>query len=170
MHCPPLVVKCFFAFHRFLQNVNKLHPFFVRKDELPSIQIFFIPFFLFLQATVGRRVETVGQLTIRIIGFCKHTDKLEFAGLLERVIPNQCAHWCGNLHRIPGSPSSYRPFFCTVFRNSSMRSSTSIRGIATPVCALARNDRKFGFGMTMLFDARFFLDKFPIYRSAYESR
>ena len=82
MHCPPLVVKCFFVFHRFLQNVNKLHPFFVRKDELPPIQIFFIPFFLFLQVTVGRRVATVGQLTIRIIGFCKHTDKLEFVGQL----------------------------------------------------------------------------------------
>ena len=60
--------------------MNKLHPFFVRKDELPPIQIFFIPFFLFLQVTVGRRAETVGQLTIRVIGFCKHTDKLEFGG------------------------------------------------------------------------------------------
>ena len=30
------------------------------------------------------------------------------------VIPNQCAHWCGNLHRIPGSLSSYIPLFCTI--------------------------------------------------------
>ena len=86
--------------------------------------------------------------------FCQLNDKLEFVGPLERVIANQCARWCGNLHRIPSSLSSYMPFFCTVFRNSSMRSSTSIQGIATPVCALARNDRKFGFGMTTLFGVR----------------
>ena len=32
--------------------------------------------------------------------------------------------------------------FCAVFRNSSTKSSAN-QGIATPVCALARNDRKF---------------------------
>ena len=59
------------------------------------------------------------------------------------VIPNQCAHWCGNLHRISGCLSSYIPLFCTVFWNSSTRSGASIRGIATPVCGLVRNDREF---------------------------
>ena len=59
------------------------------------------------------------------------------------VIPNQCAHWCGNLHRISGYLSSYRSFFPAVFRNSSTKRGTSIRGIATPVCALARNDLEF---------------------------
>ena len=68
---------------------------------------------------------------------------MEFVGPLERVIPNQCAHWCGNLHRIPGSPSSYRPFFCTIFYNLLTKSGASNRGIATPVCELARNDREF---------------------------
>ena len=33
--------------------------------------------------------------------------------------------------------------FCTVSRNSSTKSGTSNQGIATPVCALARNDREF---------------------------
>ena len=41
--------------------------------------------------------------------------------------------WCGNLYRISGSLSSYRPFFCAVFWNSSTRGGTSIRGIATKV-------------------------------------
>ena len=31
------------------------------------------------------------------------------------VIPNQCAHWCGNLHRIPISPSSYSLSFFVQF-------------------------------------------------------
>ena len=61
----------------------------------------------------------------------------------ERVIPNQFANWCGNLHRLSGYLSSYRPFFCAVFWNSSTRNCASIREIATPVCALARNDREF---------------------------
>ena len=39
--------------------------------------------------------------------------KSEFVGPSEHVIPNQCAHWCGNLHRIPGGPSSYKlSFLC----------------------------------------------------------
>ena len=59
------------------------------------------------------------------------------------VIPNQSADWCGNLHRIMGNPSSYRPFFCTIFHNLLTKSGASNRGIATPVCALARNDREF---------------------------
>ncbi len=31
------------------------------------------------------------------------------------VIPNQFSNWCGNLHRISGSPSSYSPFFLYCF-------------------------------------------------------
>ena len=67
----------------------------------------------------------------------KRADKSEFVE--ERLGIEQRCHlrtsplsWCGNLHRNPSSPSSYRPFFCTVFRTSSMRGGTSIRGIATP--------------------------------------
>ena len=37
--------------------------------------------------------------------------KSEFVGPSEHVIPNQCAHWCGNLHRIPCGLSSYRLSF-----------------------------------------------------------
>ena len=43
--------------------------------------------------------------------------------------------WCGNLHRIPGHPSSYRSFYSTVSRNLSTRNCASIQEIATPVCA-----------------------------------
>ena len=60
-------------------------------------------------------------------------ESLEFDGPPEQVIPNQSEDWCGNLHRISGYLSSYRTFFCTVFWNSSMRSNTFIRGIATKV-------------------------------------
>ena len=48
------------------------------------------------------------------------------------VIPNQCAHWCGNLHRIPGSLSSYIPLFCTICHNLLTKIGSSNRGIATP--------------------------------------
>ena len=50
MHCPPLVVKCFFAFHRFLQNMNKPHSVFVRKDGRMAISLIFIPiYFVFTE-------------------------------------------------------------------------------------------------------------------------
>ena len=70
----------------------------------------------------------------------------EFVVPSERVIANQRARWCGNLHRIPGSPSSYRLFFLYRFTESACvlsKNGTSIREIATPVCALARNDTEF---------------------------
>ena len=41
------------------------------------------------------------------IGFPWRSDKLEFDGPSERVIANQRARWCGNLHRIPGPRTSY---------------------------------------------------------------
>ena len=40
------------------------------------------------------------------LGIVFGTVNLEFDGPLERVIPNQCAHWCGNLHRISDYLSS----------------------------------------------------------------
>ena len=53
----------------------------------------------------------VRQIGIVVIGFNKLIVKLEFVEvsvrLEQRVIPNQCAHWCGNLHRIPGPGTSY---------------------------------------------------------------
>ena len=98
---------------------------------------------------------------IEIIGGYRRDSAKQQIGNLQRearasnniVIPNQRARWCGNLHRIPGSPSSYSLFYPTVSRNSSTRNCTPIREIATPVCALARNDREFGFGMTRSDDA-----------------
>ena len=78
---------------------------------------------------------------------------MEFIASSERVIANQRARWCGNLHRISGNPSSYRPFYPAVFRCLSTKSSTSNQEIATPVCGLVRNDREFGFGMTRSDDA-----------------
>ena len=81
------------------------------------------------------------------LGIVLWCSKLEFAegsqGIEQRVIPNQCAHWCGNLHRIPDDLSSYRLFYPAVSRNSSTKNCSSIREIATPVCALARNDTEF---------------------------
>ena len=48
----------------------------------------------------------VRQIGIVVIGFNKLIVKLEFVEvsvrLEQRVIPNQCADWCGYLHRIPG--------------------------------------------------------------------
>ena len=67
----------------------------------------------------------------------------EFGGTSERVIPNQSADWCGNLHRIPSGTPSYSPFKSPVLRCPSTRNGTSNQEIATPVCALARNDREF---------------------------
>ena len=129
---------------------------------------------------------TPQSIDLQVIGFRKHTDKLEFArraggqvvtsvvcnrsqpdplgivlrfGKLEfeegSAGPEQHCHsepvrlsgvgisiefWAAHRHTVCS--------FCTVSQNSSTRSDTSIRGIATPVCALARNDREF--------------DKFPI--------
>ena len=40
---------------------------------------------------------------------------MKFVASSERVIPNQSADWCGNLHRIPGSLSSYRLHFSRRF-------------------------------------------------------
>ena len=87
--------------------------------------------------------------------FIQQSDELEFAeesrASNNTVIPNQSSDWCGNLHRIPGSLSSYRLFYSAVFRNSSTSNCASIREIATPVTSVtgsqwpgsrARNDRK----------------------------
>ena len=41
------------------------------------------------------------------LGIVLRFDKLEFGGPSERVIANQRARWCGNLHRIPGPGTSY---------------------------------------------------------------
>ena len=63
------------------------------------------------------------------------------------VIPNQFSNWCGNLHRISGSSSSYKPLFLCRFPESICvlsRNSTSIQEIATEAGALVRNDWKFG--------------------------
>ena len=64
--------------------------------------------------------------------------------------PRQRAGFSGNLQRIDGNPSSCRLFYPAVFRNSSTRSGTSIREIATPACALVRNDWEIGFAMTRM--------------------
>ena len=45
------------------------------------------------------------------LGIVLWYGKLEFDAPSEHVIPSQCAHWRGNLHRIPRCLSSYRlPF------------------------------------------------------------
>ena len=53
------------------------------------------------------------------VGFIQQSDKVEFAeesrASNNTVIPNQSSDWCGNLHRIPGSLSSYRLFYPAVF-------------------------------------------------------
>ena len=45
MHCPPLVVKCFFAFHRFLQKGHDFVICFVRIDESAEAYVRFSPEF-----------------------------------------------------------------------------------------------------------------------------
>ena len=45
MHCPPLVVKCFFAFHRFLQKCHDFVICFVRIDESAEAYVRFSPEF-----------------------------------------------------------------------------------------------------------------------------
>ena len=45
MHCPPLVVKCFFAFHRFLQKGHYFVICFVRIDESAQAYVWFFPEF-----------------------------------------------------------------------------------------------------------------------------
>ena len=45
MHCPPLVVKCFFAFHRFLQKGHNFVICFVRIDESAEAYVRFSPEF-----------------------------------------------------------------------------------------------------------------------------
>lgn len=45
MHCPSLVVKCFFAFHRFLQKCHDFVISFVRIDESAEAYVRFSPEF-----------------------------------------------------------------------------------------------------------------------------
>ena len=45
MHCPSLVVKCFFAFHRFLQKGHDFVISFVRIDESAEAYVRFSPEF-----------------------------------------------------------------------------------------------------------------------------
>ena len=59
------------------------------------------------------------------------------------VIANQCAHWCGNppVERNQVTITTKKREFYRAFGYLSQHC-TSNRGIATPVCALARNDSK----------------------------
>ena len=83
-----------------------------------------------------------------LIGLTRRNYKLGFeegsAGPEQHCHSEKVAHYFrGNLHRIPGSLSSYIPLFCTICHNLLTKIGASNRGIATPVCALARNDREF---------------------------
>ena len=75
---------------------------------------------------------------------------------IEHVIANQRARWCGNPPDLPVSQN--RPgssINAEKKRELFYYSILKIRGIATPVCALARNDMLlFGFAMTASFSAR----------------
>ena len=71
-------------------------------------------------------------------------DKLVFGGVHPRfaVIANQCAHWCGNP---PDREETYRKApgkmgFAAIFGGNRYLVPLN-GGIATPVCALVRNDR-----------------------------
>ena len=131
------------------ERLNETHSLFLKKRSQSFICL---PDEVLGPSLFWRFDTTITQKKICIsVLFSKQTNwnlQREARASYNIVIPNQCAHWCGNLHRNPSSPSSYRPFFCTIFHNLLTKSGASNRGIATPVCALARNDRKFGFGMT----------------------
>ena len=80
-----------------------------------------------------------------LIDFTPLPDKLVFGGMRPKlpVIANQSADWCGN------PPAPWNQVTITTKNREDFCSSgffsvhfPSIRGIATPVCALARNDRK----------------------------
>ena len=60
------------------------------------------------------------------------------------VIANQCAHWCGNppVERSQVTITTKNRGDFHSFRYYSVHF-PSDRGIATPVCALARNDSKY---------------------------
>ena len=87
-----------------------------------------------------------GQLTIILAGPTQQSDKLVF----ERehcklpVIANQCAHWCGNP---PVRGKMYRQLPRRTEKRCDFGGNCYLvpfnRGIATPVCALARNDSFF---------------------------
>ena len=72
-----------------------------------------------------------------LMGFTQRAANWEFVGEVGAsnniVIPNQRAGFSGNLHRIPGSLSSYKRSYSAVFRNLSTRNGASIQEIATEV-------------------------------------
>ena len=112
-----------------------------------------------------------GQLRCKVpIGFMRKCGKLGIcrgkSGHRTTLSFRTSAHYFrGNLHRISGYLSSYRPFFLCCFSESTCmlsKNGASIRGIATPVCGLVRNDREFGFAMTGNSMAR----QIPICRTA----
>ena len=78
-----------------------------------------------------------------LIGFTQQYDNLvfEIVRLKNAVIANQCAHWCGNP---PDRGEMYRQFPYGAGNLAIFGGSRYLvpwgRGIATPVCALARND------------------------------
>ena len=88
--------------------------------------------------------KTDQQTQIQTIGFRK-LNKLVFVAVRPKlsVIANQSADWCGN-----------PPVSGEMYRKASKNGNSTIfggnrylvpfnRGIATPVCALARNDSKY---------------------------
>ena len=92
------------------------------------------------------------------------SDKLVFAGLRKMLsLRTSPLNWCGNLPDLPASPcnpdSSENRGKTGVFYYSIMK----IRGIATAVCALPRNDiLLFWCAMTCLIS----IFQIPIYLSA----
>ena len=70
-------------------------------------------------------------------------SKTAVIAMKNAVIANQCAHWCGNP---PGREEMYRqlPYKSRKFRiiGGNRYLVPFNGGIATPVCGLARNDRK----------------------------
>ena len=101
------------------------------------------------------------QSNLSVISFTQQTDKLELrlSALVSRLInwnlqrgahPEQRCHLRTSAPASVGISIEFRASyphtdcpFCAVSRNSSTKSSTSNQGIATPVYALARNDREF---------------------------
>ena len=88
----------------------------------------------------------MGSIGVQAIGSIMLPDKLVFVGVHHKfpVIASQCAHWRGNppvernqvtITTKNSNNSRFFGFFSVHF--------PSIRGIATPACALVRNDRKY---------------------------
>ena len=81
-----------------------------------------------------------------LIGLTQQYDKLVFESARYKfpVIANQSADWCGN-PPAPWNQVTITVKNCDDFHSFRYHSEhfPSNRGIATPVCALARNDSKY---------------------------